>query len=98
MNWTMISRTVSTKGATLVYGTHGSDIRIESRRRNIPHANGVGFWEHTTYAVVLYGACICEKQRLKDAKEAAEEMILSEANVGDDEPIEHGVYFEEVQK
>lgn len=75
MRWTMIGRRVSPTSATLVYGAEGTDIRIESRRRQIPHANGVGSWEYTDYAVVLYGADLTVKHRLIDAKEAAEDLI-----------------------
>lgn len=75
MRWTMIGRRVSPTSATLVYGAEGTDIRIESRRRQITHANGVGSWEYTNYAVVLYGADLVVKNRLMDAKEAAENLI-----------------------
>ena len=71
----MIGRRVSPTSAALVYGAEGTDIRIESRLRQIPHANGVGSWEYTDYAVVLYGADLVVKNRLMDAKESAEEMI-----------------------
>ena len=43
---------------------------IESRRKQIQHANGYpGTWEHTSYFVVKDGKDIKEFQTLKDASE-----------------------------
>lgn len=52
-----------------VYYTNSerSNIRIESRKRNIPHAGGrPGTWQHTSFFVIV------EKTTLRDAKELAE--------------------------
>jgi len=48
---------------------------IESRRRHIPHADGVGTWDHTTYFVIQNGTELVEKQTLRDAKEYAEGLL-----------------------
>lgn len=52
-----------------VYYTNSErpNIRIESRKRNIPHAGGrSGTWQHTSFFVIV------EKTTLRDAKELAE--------------------------
>ena len=59
---------------TIVYMSNKyPGIRIESRKRNIPHANGEGTWSHTDYAVILADS---EKIQysLKDAIEYAESL------------------------
>lgn len=50
-------------------------VTVESRKRPIPHSNGVGTWDLTTYFVIRDGADVVEKYSLTDAKEAAEEML-----------------------
>ena len=61
---------------TIRYTAEDSRFEIESRRRRIPHANGEGYWYHTTYYVVDT-ATGYEREcwRLKDAKKTAEELI-----------------------
>ena len=54
-------------------------ITVESRKRPIPHSNGVGTWDLTTYFVVRDGADVIEKHTLADAKDAAEELIRKDA-------------------
>lgn len=67
-----IGKTVTTKGTTITYQGVGTDITIESRKRHIPHANGVGTWDHTSYFVLMNGEELAEKMSLRDAKEYAE--------------------------
>ncbi len=55
------------------------DVRVESRKRPIPHSNRSGTWDLTTYFVVRDGADVIEKHTLADAKEAAEELIRKDA-------------------
>ena len=50
-------------------------ITIESRKRPIPHANGVGSWMYTDYAVFLNGQEMTVKHTLREAKEAAWQVI-----------------------
>ena len=47
---------------------------IESRRHNVPHANGYGgFWQYTDYALIVNG--VEERySALAKAKEAAEKL------------------------
>lgn len=54
-------------------------ISVESRKRPIPHSNGIGTWDLTTYFVVWDGADVVEKHTLADAKKAAEELIRKDA-------------------
>lgn len=77
MKWTRLGRTISPEGTDVIYGLDGSDITVESRKRHIPHANGIGFWDHTKYIVVDKGRDIVERYSLQDAKEYGE-MYLEE--------------------
>ena len=75
MVWSIISRWEDKDGVTTRYKLHGTDITIESCRRHIPHANGIGTWDHTSYWVLSDGVELKEKMRLMDAKEWAEEWV-----------------------
>lgn len=76
INWIKTGRTVTEDGSVTIYEADGHPaIRIESRKRQIPHANGVGSWTFTSYFVLLDGEEVAEKMRLTDAKEYAEELI-----------------------
>ncbi len=78
MNFTMTGRREDADGKTIIYSGHDANgatgIRIESRKRHIPHANGSGTWDHTTYFVIKDGREIIERYTLKDAKKYAEEL------------------------
>ena len=75
--WIKTVKTVSAEGTTITYrrlpNTDNTDITIESRKRHIPHANGIGTWDHTSYFVLKDGKELVEKYSLADAKEYAEE-------------------------
>lgn len=74
--WKRTGRRVSKNGTDTIYSAAGTDIQIESRKRNIPHANGrPGTWDHTTYFVVQDGNDLVEKYSLADAKEYAERLL-----------------------
>lgn len=77
MNWKRYSRSVTNEGTTVIYEQFASDlpVHIESRKRHIPHANGQGTWDHTSYFVVCGGKDIKELHSLKDAKEWAEKYM-----------------------
>ena len=77
MTWEKTGKTVSAAGTTVEYRPIGAmkDITVESRKRHIPHANGVGTWDHTSYFVVLDGKDVKERWTLKDAKQYAEELL-----------------------
>lgn len=76
MEWEKIDRNVNDEGTTITYRAK-EDRRfiVQSRKRHIPHANGVGTWDHTSYFVIVNGKEVAEKNSLKDAKEYAEEFI-----------------------
>ena len=73
--WIKEGRTVSPKGTTITYRYVGTMYTVESRKCQIPHANGSGFWEYTSYFVLRDGKQLIEKHSLKDAKEYAEQLV-----------------------
>ena len=75
MNWTKVSRKSDDNGLTITYWLAGTGLSIESRKRHIPHANGVGTWDHTSYVVLMDGQELAEKATLKEAKEYAGEVL-----------------------
>lgn len=77
MTWQKTGKIVSGEGTTVEYrpARVKINISVESRKRHIPHANGVGTWDHTSYFVILNGDDVKEKCSLKDAKEYAEGLI-----------------------
>ena len=68
MKWEKTGRVVKSNGESTVTYSNGQ-WTIESRKRHVPHANGVGYWTHTTYWVLVDGVEVVEKYSLKDAKE-----------------------------
>ena len=75
IRWERESKRISSSGTTITYAGRGTGLTIESRKRHIPHANGIGTWDHTTYFVLQDGKEVKEKYSLKDAKEFAENLI-----------------------
>ena len=75
IKWEKAGRTVSSEGTTITYRASGTGYTIESRKRHIPHANGIGTWDHTTYWVLKNGEEIKERYSLGDAKAYAEAMM-----------------------
>lgn len=74
MRWARVGRSVSAEGSTTTYQGVGSNLTIESRKRHIPHANGIGTWDYTSYFVLKDGKEIKELHSLRDAKEYADKM------------------------
>lgn len=75
IKWEKVGKKVNAEGTTITYSGAGTTLTIESRKRHIPHANGrEGFWDHTSYFVLMNGAELVEKHSLKDAKEYAERI------------------------
>ena len=66
--WKRTGRIVSKEGSTTIYHAAGKGIEIESRKRHIPHANGVGTWDHTTYWVKLDGKDVIVFEDLDSAE------------------------------
>lgn len=72
VNWKKTGKTVNAEGTTITYRAEETRIVIESRLRHIPHANGIGTWDHTVYVVIDedgYERKVLN--RLADAKEFA---------------------------
>ena len=77
MEWEKVGRAVYASGeSTTYYSTTDGRVQIESRKRAIPHAGRGGCWMHTTYFLIYEGT---EKEyySLRDAKEAAERLVIS---------------------
>ena len=77
MKWERTGKLVGSEGTTIEYRPAKASISvsIESRKRHIPHANGTGTWDHTTYWVLLDGKDVKERYSLSDAKQFAEDLI-----------------------
>ena len=77
MTWFKSGKEVTNEGTTITYTLAGAvDITVESRKRHIPHANGIGTWDHTTYCVLSNGKVLVLKSSLRDAKEYAEDYVI----------------------
>lgn len=78
MNWIKTDKTIGPEGTTITYtAMEDPDIKIESRKRHIPHAGGrSGTWDHTTYFILIEGEEYVEKYSLADAKKFAEALIF----------------------
>lgn len=74
IKWIKVGRTVNAEGTTTYYEGEGTGFHIESRKRHIEHANGVGTWDYTTYVVLKQGIEVKALHRLKDAMAFAEEL------------------------
>lgn len=79
MNWTKASVAIKANGekAITYVPLETNRIRIESRKSKIPHANGVGTWEHTFYYVIENGKDVKQCSTLKEAKAFAEALDLT---------------------
>lgn len=77
--WKKFGKTVSSEGTTITYAAADHEWIIESRKRHIPHSGRPGYWDHTTFAIVLPGdppLLIHECQSLTDAKEYIENQRI----------------------
>lgn len=72
MTWAKTGRVISQAGTTITYtDMRETGLTIESRKRHIPHANGSGTWDHTSYWVLRDGEELKDCYTLKAAKEWA---------------------------
>ena len=76
IKWTRTGKTVSPEGTTITYAGQGTGLTIESRKRHIPHANGLGTWDHTTYFLRENGHEVRKFYALAEAKEYAEQAYV----------------------
>ena len=82
MRWIKTGKTVRVgAGTTITYRLEGTPYTVESRKRPIPHANGVGTWDHTSYFVLKDGVEVAEKHSLGFAKEYAELLYADDREV-----------------
>ena len=73
-NWKQTEKTVKGNGEkTITYEKAGNPNKIQSRKVPIQHANGVGFWFHTSYWVIRQDGSEKEYWKRIDAENAAEE-------------------------
>lgn len=75
IRWIKAGKTVSAEGTTITYEAYGTPVTVESRKRHIPHANGNGTWDHTTYHVLKNGEEVEQRYSLRSAKEYAERLL-----------------------
>lgn len=75
MKWKKISKTINSEGVTILYEAAGTAFAVESRKRHIPHTNGKGHWDHTTYFVLKNGQEVTERNHLSEAKEYVEKLL-----------------------
>ena len=78
--WQKSGKLIRHDGTYILY-ENGGPFQIESRRKQIPHANGYpGTWDHTSSFVVQDGQDLKECSTLKEAKTYAEELERKEVN------------------
>lgn len=75
-NWQQVAKTIKATGEkTITYQKAGNSNIIESRKVRIPHANGIGFWFHTNYWLIMPDGSEKEYWKRIDAEKAAEEGV-----------------------
>lgn len=77
MMWEKTGKRIGQEGTTITYELARCPMRIESRKRHIPHANGSGTWDHTSFFVLRGDEVIAEKQTLEEAKKLAERYVIN---------------------
>ena len=75
-NWKQTGKTIRATGEkTITYEKPGNPNVIESRKERIPHANGEGFWYHTSYWLIRPDGSEKEFWKRFEAEKAAEEGV-----------------------
>lgn len=73
-SWKQTKKTIKSTGEkTITYEKAGNPNRIQSRKERIQHANGIGFWFHTSYWLIRPDGSEKEYWKRIDAEKAAEE-------------------------
>lgn len=75
LKWEKARKTIHGNGSEILYVADGTNLKIESRKRAIPHANGIGSWMHTSYFLIRPDGTEKEYWTLQRAKEAAENAL-----------------------
>ena len=76
MRWERTGCSTTDEGTTITYELPRCPLRIESRKRHIPHADRSGTWDYTTFFVMRGNEEIAERQTLADAKRIAERYVM----------------------
>ena len=75
-SWKQTGKTIKATGEkTITYEKTGNQNQIQSRKERFPHANGVGFWFHTSYWLIRPDGSEKEYWKRIDAEKAAEEGV-----------------------
>ena len=74
IQWEKIGRWIKNGETVNAYQGVGTELRILSVKRQIPHANGRGTWAHTFFEIFRDGEKVCDAHSLTRAKELAEEL------------------------
>lgn len=74
--WKQTGKTIKGNGEkTITYQKTGNQNIIESRKKQIQHANGIGYWFHTSYWLIRPDGSEKEYWKRIDAEKAAEEGV-----------------------
>ena len=75
-SWKQTGKTIKGTGEkTITYEKTGNPNIIQSRKERIQHANGVGYWFHTSYWLIKPDGSEKEYWKRMDAENAAEEGV-----------------------
>ena len=75
-SWKQTGKTIKETGEkTITYKKTGNPNIIQSRKKRIQHANGIGFWFHTSYWLIKPDGSEKEYWKRIDAENAAEEGV-----------------------
>ena len=75
-SWKQTGKTIKATGEkTITYEKVGNPNQIQSRKERIPHANGEGYWFHTSYWLIRPDGSEKEYWKRIDAEKAAEEGV-----------------------
>lgn len=81
IKWTKGGKLIRQDMTINIYYYGETGYTVESRKKQIPHANGrPGTWEHTTYFVVKDGEDVKEFWTLKDAQAYVMNVVMERSD------------------
>lgn len=81
IKWTKGGKLIRQDMTINIYYYGETGYTVESRKKQIPHANGrAGTWEHTTYFVVKDGEDVKEFYALKDAQAYVMNVVMERSD------------------
>lgn len=81
IKWTKGGKLIRQDMTINIYYYGETGYTVESRKKQIPHANGrAGTWEHTTYFVVNDGEDVKEFWTLKDAQAYVMNVVMERSD------------------